>query len=391
MKRDAMSLSTRAIHSGAPGPRRNQPVATPIYLSATFESKDVDEQIATEEAKADTFYMRYGNPTLTVAERAVAELEGAESAAVFGSGMAAITTSLLAHLGQGDHAIFQREVYGGVHRFAYELLPRYGVDVSWFEATDTAGFENAIRDTTKLVYLESPTNPTLKLVDIERVASIAKARGIVSLIDSTFATPLNTRPHELGIDGVLHSATKYLGGHSDLLGGVVAGSSELVDRVKSYMRVLGGILDPHAAYLLVRGIKSLGLRVERHNANGLAVSRFLAQHDRVRAVFYPMLESFSQVELARRQMRGGGGVVSFEVDGGLEGAKRVSNALTLIRIAPSLGGVESLSSIPCVTSHAMLPRDEREKAGIGDGLIRLALGIEDTEDLIADLDGALSA
>lgn len=391
MKRDTLSSSTRAIHSGAEGPRKNQPVATPIYLSATFESKDVDEQIALEEAKADTFYTRYGNPTLSVAERTVAELEGTSSAAVFGSGMAAITTSLLAHLGQGDHAIFQREVYGGVHRFAYELLPRYGVDVSWFEATDPSGFESAIRDTTKVVYLESPTNPTLKLVDIERVASVAKSRGIVSLIDSTFATPLNTRPHDLGIDGVLHSATKYLGGHSDLLAGVVAGSTELVERVKSYARVLGGILDPHAAYLLIRGMKSLGLRVERHNANGLALARFLERHQKIRAVYYPMLESFPQHALARRQMRGGGGVVSFEVHGGLDEAKRVSNALTLIRVAPSLGGVESLTSIPCVTSHAMLPRDEREKAGIRDGLIRLALGIEDADDLIADLDHALGA
>jgi cystathionine beta-lyase/cystathionine gamma-synthase len=391
MKRDAWSLSTRAIHSGAEGPRRNQPVATPIYLSATFESKDVDEQVATEEAKADTFYTRYGNPTLTVAERTVAELEGTESAAVFGSGMAAITTTLLAHLGRGDHAVFQREVYGGVHRFAYELLPRYGVDVGWFEATDPDGLERAIQDTTKVVYIESPTNPTLKLVDIERVASIAKSRGVVSLIDSTFATPLNTRPHELGIDGVIHSATKYLSGHSDVLAGVVAGSSELVDRVKSYMRVLGGILDPHAAYLLIRGMKSLGLRVERHNQNGLAVSRFLEGHERVRAVYYPMLESFPQHALALRQMRGGGGVVSFEVDGGLDEAKRVSNALTLIRVAPSLGGVESLTSIPCVTSHVMLPRDEREKAGIRDGLVRLALGIEDADDVIADLDQALGS
>lgn len=390
MRRDAMSPSTRAIHSRSEGARKNQPVTTPIYLSATFESKDVDEQISIEQAKADTFYSRYGNPTLSVAEETIAELEGTAAAAVFGSGMAAITTSLFAHLGQGDHAVFQREVYGGVHRFAYELLPRYGVDISWFDATDAAGLESAIRDTTKLVYLESPTNPTLKLVDIERAAAIAKSRGIISMIDSTFATPFNTQPHALGIDGVIHSATKYLGGHSDFIGGVIAGSTELIERVKSYMRVLGGILDPHAAYLLIRGMKSLGLRVERHNANGLEVSRFLEQHANVRAVYYPMLESFPQRELARRQMRGGGGVVSFEVDGGLDEAKRVSNALALIRIAPSLGGVESLTSIPCVTSHAMLPREEREKAGIGDGLIRLALGIEDASDLIGDLEQALT-
>lgn len=390
MKRDDWSLSTRAIHSGSEGPRKNQPVAIPIFLSATFESKDVDEQVLLEESKADTFYTRYGNPTLSVAESTIAELEGAEAAAVFGSGMAAITTSLLAHLSQGDHAIVQREVYGGAHRFAYELLPRYGIDVSWFDATDPAGFESAIRESTKLVYLESPTNPTLKLVDIERIASIAKTHGIVSLIDSTFATPLNTQPFTLGVDGVIHSATKYLGGHSDLLAGVIAGSRELIERVKSFMRVLGGVLDPHGAYLLTRGMKSLGLRVERHNANGLAVSRFLEGHEKVRAVHYPMLESHPQYSLAQRQMRGGGGVVSFEVKGGLEEAKRVSNAFTLVRVAPSLGGVESLTSIPCLTSHAMLSPGEREKAGIRDGLVRLALGIEETEDLIADLDQALA-
>ena len=389
MKREDLSLSTRAIHSGTSGPRKNRPVAPPIHLSATFESKDVDEQVAIEEAKGDMFYTRYGNPTLTIAERTVAELEGTDCAAVFGSGMAAITTTLLAHLQQGDHAVVQREVYGGVHRFASEMLPRYGIDVDWFEATDVAGLESAIRDNTRVIYMESPTNPTLKLVDIERVAEIAKERGIVSLIDSTFATPLNTRPHTLGVDGVLHSATKYLGGHSDLLGGVVAGSRELVDRVKSFVRVLGGILDPHAAYLLIRGMKSLGLRVQRHNDNGLAVSRFLEGHEKVRAVHYPMLESHPQYELARRQMQGGGGVLSFEVDGGLEDAKAVSNGLCIVRVAPSLGGVESLTSIPCLTSHAMLSEEEREKAGIGDGLIRLAVGTEEAVDLIADLEGAL--
>jgi len=390
MKREDLTLSTRAIHSGASGPRTNRPVSPPIHLSATFEAKDVDQQVALEESKADSFYTRYGNPTLTIAERSLAELEGAESAAVFGSGMAAITTTLLAHLQRGDHAVFQREVYGGVHRFADELLPRFGVDVSWFEARDVSGFEAAIRDNTRVVYIESPTNPTLKLVDIERVTGIAKTRGVVSLIDSTFATPLNTQPHTLGVDGVLHSATKYFGGHSDLLAGVVTGSNELVDRVKSFMRVLGGILDPHAAYLLIRGMKSLGLRVGQHNDNAAAVSRFLEGHEKVRAVHYPMLESHPQHELALRQMRGGGGVVSFEVDGGLVRAKQFANALSIVRVAPSLGGVESLVSIPCVTSHAMLSPEEREKAGIDDGLIRLALGTEDAGDLVADLEQALA-
>jgi len=388
MKRYDLSPSTRAIHTSE-GPRKNEPVAPPIHLSATFESKDVDEQVALEEAKADTFYTRYGNPTLSLAERVIAELEGAESACVFGSGMGAITTSLLAHLKRGDHAIFQREIYGGVHRFASELLPRYGVDVSWFNATDIGGFERAIGDETRVVYLESPTNPTLKLVDIARVSAIATEHGIVSFIDSTFATPLNTRPHELGVDAVLHSATKYLGGHSDLLAGVVAGSKALVDRVKSFQRVLGGILDPHAAYLLIRGMKTLGLRVGRHNETAVRVARFLAEHPKVRTVHYPFLESHPQHELAKRQMEGGGGVLSFEVEGGLEAAKRFSNAVSLVRVAPSLGGVESLLSLPCLTSHAMLSPEERADAGIGDGLIRLALGTEEASDLLTDVEQAL--
>jgi cystathionine beta-lyase/cystathionine gamma-synthase len=363
----------------------------PVHLSSTFESKDIDEQVELEERKADTFYTRYGNPTLSLAETVVAGLEGTESAAVFGSGMAAITTALLAHLKAGDHAVFQREIYGGVHRFANEILPGYGVSVGWFEADRLDGIEGALRDNTRLLYLESPTNPTLKLVDMERVSRIARARGIPTFIDSTFASPFNTRPHELGIDGVLHSATKYLGGHSDLLAGALAGSRALVDRVKSHLRVLGGILDPHAAYLLLRGMKTLELRVTRHNENAIEVARFLERHSRVRAVHYPMLESHPQHELARRQMKGGGGVLSFEVAGGLEEAKRFANALELVRVAPSLGSVESLLSIPCLTSHAMLSPEERRRAGIADGLVRLALGVESAEDLIQDLSRALEA
>jgi cystathionine beta-lyase/cystathionine gamma-synthase len=391
MKREHLSPLTRAVHGRLAGARVNQPVVPGIELSSTFESKDIDEQVALEERKADTFYTRYGNPTLSLSERVIADLESAEAAAVFGSGMAAITTTLLAHLKTGDHAVFQREIYGGVHRFASEILPRYGVEVSWFEATDAGSAEAAFRDATRLLYMESPTNPTLKLVDIERVASAARSRGVVTFIDSTFASPFNTRPLELGVDGVLHSATKYLGGHSDLLAGVVAGSEALVSRVKSFVRVLGGILDPHAAYLLLRGVKSLGLRIEQHNRNGLAVARFLSGHPRVRRVHYPMLETHPQYALAQRLMTGGGGVLSFEVQGGLDEAKRFSNAVELVRIAPSLGSVESLLSIPCLTSHAMLSPEERRKAGIEDGLVRLALGIESTDDLIADLGRALEA
>jgi cystathionine gamma-synthase len=389
MKKEEHQMATRAIHSDIGQKRTNRPVATPIHLSATFESTDYDQQIALEEAKADTFYMRYGNPTVSVAERSIADLEGAESATVFGSGMAAITTTLFAFLRQGDHAVFQREIYGGAYRFAREFLPKYGVDVSWVDVTDTAGFEKVIQGNTRLVYIESPTNPTLKLLDIDAVAKAAKNRGVLTFIDSTFATPFNTRPLDLGIDGVLHSVTKYLGGHSDLLGGALAGSKEVVETARDSLRVMGGILDPHAAYLLIRGIKTIGVRVEQHNRNGLALAQYLEEHPKVRRVYYPMLPSHPQHELAQRQMRGGGGVLSFEIEGTLETAKRFADALQLIRLAPSLGGVESLLSIPCLTSHAMLSPDERRKAGIADSLVRIAFGIEETEDLERDIDRAL--
>jgi cystathionine gamma-synthase len=391
MKREEHQLSTRAIHTDIGSKRTNRPVATPIHLSATFESEDYDEQIALEEAKADTFYARYGNPTVSVAERTLTELEGAEEAAVFGSGMAAITTALFSFLKNGDHAVFQREIYGGAYRFAREFLPRWGVDVSWVDVVDTQGFEKSIRDNTRLLYVESPTNPTLKVLDIDAVVKIAQKHDVITIIDSTFATPFNTRPIELGIDAVVHSVTKYLGGHSDLMGGVFAGSHALVDRVKDSLRVLGGNLNPHAAYLLIRGMKTVGVRVEQHNRNGIELAKFLESHSRVLNVFYPHLESHPHYELAKRQMRGGGGVLSFEIDGDLETAKRFADALKLIRIAPSLGGVESLLSIPCLTSHAMLSTEEREKAGIRDSLVRIAFGIEATEDLKADIDQALSA
>jgi cystathionine gamma-synthase len=391
MKKEDLQMSTRAIHTDIGEKRTNRPVATPIHLSATYESTDYDEQIRLEEARADTFYMRYGNPTISVAERTLADLEGADDAAVFGSGMAAITTTLFSFLGKGDHAVFQREIYGGAYRFAQEFLPKWGVEVSWVDVSDTAGFERAVRDNTRLLYVESPTNPTLKVLDIEAMVKIAKSCGALTFIDSTFSTPFNTRPIDYGIDGVIHSVTKYLGGHSDLLGGVLAGSSVVMEKVKDTHRVLGGILNPHAAYLLIRGLKTIGVRMERHNRNGLELARFLETHPRVQNVFYPHLPSHPRFDLAKRQMHGGGGVLSFEIDGDLETAKRFADALTLVRLAPSLGGVESLLSIPCLTSHAMLSPEEREKAGIRDSLVRIAFGIEPTEDLIADVDQALGA
>lgn len=389
MKRDELHLSTRAVNPHSDERRANRPVASPIYLSATFEASNVDEQIRLEEG-SDTFYTRYGNPTLTAAQQAVATLEGTEAALVFGSGMSAITTTLLAFLKKGDHAVFQREVYGGTFRFAREFLPRFGVDVTWIDCTDLDGLEKALRENTRVLYLESPTNPTLRLVDLDAVSKIARSKGVKTFIDSTFATPFNSRPAEHGIDGVLHSATKYLGGHSDLLGGALAGSEETVKSVRTFLKVLGGVMDPHGAYLLLRGIKTLAVRVDQQNRSALAIAQAFEGQPGVKRVFYPMLESHPQHELAQRQMEGGGGVVSLELDGTLDTVKRFVDQLRLFHVAPSLGGVESLVSIPCLTSHAMLSPQERQRAGIGDSLVRLALGVEDTEDLIADIRNALA-
>jgi cystathionine beta-lyase/cystathionine gamma-synthase len=387
MKRHKYRQETEAVRGGADLSKKNGPLSTPIYQTSTFEVTDSEQQV--RATSTDRFYTRYGNPTNSVAEAAIAELEGTERALLFDSGMSAITTSVLALLKAGDHIVAQRDIYGGATKFFTQWLPKLGVETTLVDTTDYEQHERAIRPNTRILYLESPTNPTVRIVDLKKAVGLAKQYGLTTLIDSTFATPINQRPAEFGIDLVMHSGTKYFAGHSDLISGIVAGPSDLIQQIHSTRTTLGGNMDPHAAWLLLRGIKTLAVRVQRQNENALRVAQFLARHKMVRRVNYPFLEGHPQRALAIEQMSGGGGMVSFEVDGSGEDACKVSESLNLFTLAPSLGGVDSLVSIPVLTSHAMISLEERKKMGVTEQLVRLSVGIESADDLIADLEQAL--
>jgi cystathionine beta-lyase/cystathionine gamma-synthase len=378
---------TEAVHAGISTEKKNGPVMPPIHQTATFQAVDNEEQL--RATHTDMFYTRYGNPTHTVVETAIAELEGTESALVFASGMAAISSAILALVSAGDHIVSQRDIYGGTIKFMTQVLPRFGVETTFVGANDYSQHENAIRPNTKILYLESPTNPTLRVVDLKKTAAIAKKHNLISMIDSTFATPINQRPADYGIDIILHSGTKYYSGHSDLVCGIVAGRKPFIEKIWEMRTVTGAIMDPHASWMLLRGIKTLAVRMQRHNENALRIAQFLLQHPAVKSVHYPFLEGHPQRALAMEQLHGGGGVLSFEVNGTAKDACRVSEALQLFTLAPSLGGVESLLSIPILTSHAMIPAEHRQKMGVTDQMIRLSVGIENVDDLIADLKQAL--
>ena len=388
MKKRALRQETKAVHGARSLEKKNGPLATPIYQTSTFEVTDNQEQV--RATYTDRFYTRYGNPTHTVVECAIAELEGTEAALLFSSGMAAITTSILSLVKAGDHIVAQRDIYGGVTKFLSSWLPKLGVETTFVDTNDIDQHAAAIRPNTKILYVESPTNPTVRVVDLERIAALARQHDLISMIDSTFATPINCRPAEWGLDLVLHSGTKYLGGHADLICGVATGKKNLVDQIHHVRTTLGCSMDPHAAFLLLRGIKTLAVRVQRQNDNALRIAEFLSGHPQVARVHYPMLAAHPQYELARKQMRGAGGVVSFEVEGSGEDACRVAEALSLFTLAPSLGGVESLVSIPVLTSHAMISPELRRKMGVTEQMIRLSVGIESAEDLIADMEKGLA-
>jgi cystathionine beta-lyase/cystathionine gamma-synthase len=389
MKEHKRRAETEAVRGRTDLRKKNGPVSTPIYQTSTFEVTDMEEQL--RATSTDRFYTRYGNPTHTVAEKAIAELEGADAALLFASGMSAITTTILSLVKTGDHIIAQRDIYGGATKFLTQWLTRFGVEVTLVDTTDYQQHEAAVRPNTKLIHLESPTNPTLRVVDLKRVSTIAKQHNLITLIDSTFSTPINCRPVEFGIDLVMHSGTKYFGGHADIICGIIAGRQDLVRTIHATRTTLGCNMDPHAAWLLLRGIKTLAVRVHRQNENALQVAAHLKGHPRARSVNYPFLEGHPQRALAMEQMRGGGGVLSFEIDGTGEDACRFAEALELFSLAPSLGGVESLVTIPVITSHAMIRSEEREKMGVTKQLIRLSVGIEHVDDLIADLERGFAA
>src|SRR6266700_1219316 len=352
MKRHRYHPETESVRGAANLDKRNAPIAQPIYQTSTFQVTDSDQQL--RATSTDMFYTRYGNPTHTAVESAIAELEGADAALLFASGMNAITTSIFVLVKSGDHIVAQRDIYGGVTKFLSTWLPKLGAETTFVDTTDYDQHARAIRPNTRLLYLESPTNPTLRVVDLRKPVAIAKERQIITLIDSTFATPINQRPAEFGIELVLHSGTKYFCGHSDLICGVAAGRRDLIDEIHHTRTTLGGTMDPHAAFLLLRGIKTLAVRVARQNESALRIAEFLSQHPKVTRVHYPLLKKHPDYAIAKKQMAGAGGVLSFEVEGSGADACRVAEALNLFTLAPSLGGVDSLVTIPVLTSHYLI-------------------------------------
>jgi len=384
--------STSAVHGGERDHHRDESLTTPIYQTSTFWFRDSQELIAYQEGRLRREeYGRYGNPTWKAVERKLCELEGAEEAVLFASGMCAATTLFLALLPRGAHLIVTSDCYRRTRQFIEHYLTRMDVQTTVIDPADPKQLADAIREDTTLFFTESPTNPYLRVIDVREAARACHERGVRVVIDSTFATPVNHRPLDDGADLVIHSATKYLGGHNDLLAGVVCGGAELVDPIRRAVGVLGGIADAHTAWLLLRGLKTLALRMDRHNANALRIASWLEEHPRVRRVWYPLLPSHPDFETASRTMRGAGGVVTFDLEADLEGAMRFTDACRVPYIAPSLGGVESLIEMPVTMSFWDVEREERLKLGITDSLVRLSCGVEDVEDLLADLEQALRA
>lgn len=376
-------FATRAIHVGQPPDPATGAVVVPIYQTSTYAQADVGQHKGYE-------YSRTGNPTRVALEACLASLESGRYGLAFASGMAAEDT-LLHSLDAGDHVVVADDVYGGTYRLLKRVLERAGIRSSFVDMARAADVEAALEPRTRLVWLESPTNPLLKLIDIRAVAEVAHARGIPVAVDNTFASPACQRPLELGADVVHHSTTKYLGGHSDVVGGALVTSDDaLHERLRFLQNAVGGVPGPFDSWLVLRGLKTLAVRMRQHSQNAEQIARYLEAHPRVRRVYYPGLASHPRHALARQQMVGGfGGMLSFEVDGGLQAARRVVRSTRLFTLAESLGGVESLIELPALMTHASLPPEQRAAVGIDDGLIRLSVGIEDAEDLLEDLDQAL--
>lgn len=383
--------ATSSVHAGELRQQEANAITTPIYQTSTFWFRNSKEVTDYQEGKSQREeYGRYGNPTWRAVERKVSALEGGEESILFASGMCAATTTFMALLPEGSHLIVTSDCYRRTRQFINQFLSRMGVEATVVEPGNLAAFEQAIRPNTKLFFTESPTNPYLRVIDVPAFAKAAHARGVKVIIDSTFATPVNHRPLADGADLVLHSATKYLGGHNDLLAGTLTGPKEMIEPVRKALGVLGGIIDSHAAWLLLRGIKTLDIRMERHNANGMAIARYLEAHPKIKHVWYPGLASHPDHTIAIRQMKGFGGVVTFEIDTDLAGAMRFIDATTIPYQAPSLGGVESLIELPVTMSFWDVPKEKRLELGIKDSLVRFAAGIENAADLLGDLEQALA-
>lgn len=383
-----MKLSTIAIHKSQKPDSQTGAVITPIYQTTTFKQEEPGVLPRFQDVEYD--YSRSGNPTRSVLENVLAHMEGGVAAYTFSSGMGALSTLLMAFLQSGDHVIVGDDVYGGTFRLFDKVLKRFGVSASYVDMTAAENVRSAITADTKMVYLESPTNPMLKLVDLKAIIDIAKEDGLMACVDNTFATPYLQRPIEFGADVVLHSTTKYINGHSDVVGGaLILRDKAHAKTVLFHQNSIGATPDPLACWLTLRGLKTLGLRMERHVSNALALAKFLEDHDMVEEVIYPGLPSHPQYELAQRQMNAPGGMISVRLKGNKEQVNVFLKKLKYFILAESLGGVESLIEIPAIMTHASLNPDDREALGITDSLIRMSVGIEDIEDLKADLAEAL--
>ncbi|MDR4936191.1 bifunctional cystathionine gamma-lyase/homocysteine desulfhydrase [Rossellomorea marisflavi] len=377
-----MKKKTKLIHGGIPTDPQTGAVSTPIYQVSTYKQDEVGKHKGFE-------YSRSGNPTRHALEELIKDLEGGERGFAFGSGMAAITAVMML-FNSGDHVVLTDDVYGGTYRVMTKVLNRLGIESTFVDSSNPASIEEAIRENTKAVYIETPTNPLLKITDIKEAAALAKKHDLLTIVDNTFSTPYWQNPLALGADIVLHSATKYLGGHSDVVAGlVVVNSDQLAEELFFVQNSTGGVLGPQDSWLLIRGIKTLGLRMEEHEINTKKIVDFLLQHPKVSKVYYPGLESHPNHEIAKAQASGFGGMVSFDV-GSEANADRLLTNTKYFTLAESLGAVESLISVPARMTHASIPKDRRDELGITDGLVRISVGLEDVEDLIEDIDQALS-
>jgi len=383
------SFNTMAVHAGEDRTKHHGAVSVPIYPASLYAFSDADEGIAIHnDEKPGYYYGRLGNPTQEALERSVAELEGGEDALAFASGMAAISASVLTFAAQGDHIVAPESMYSTATNL-FHYLSELGISTSFIDATDSQNYRSAARDNTKIFWLETPSNPLVQITDLRAVAEIARELGAATVCDNTFATPYNQRPLEMGVDLSVHSATKYLGGHSDLTAGIIVGTKDIVDRARhGPSKLFGGNIAPQVAWLVMRGIKTLALRMERHNENAFAMAHMLASHPKVKAVYFPGLESHRNYEVAKVQMSGFGGMVSMDLETA-EAAKAFVNNVKLCTFATSLGGVETIVQPAALMTHAAISAEQRAAAGISDGLIRMSIGIEYIDDLMNDIRRAL--
>ncbi|MGH9939989.1 MAG: trans-sulfuration enzyme family protein [Blastocatellia bacterium] len=387
---DLEGLQSKSVYASKPL-NHTSAISPPIWQTTTFSAETAEDfaEIATA-TRPEEFYTRYGNPNHAMVEATLSSLEGGEMAQVFSSGMGAIFAAMGCLLETGDHVVAQRNHYAGATTLMKEFLPRWGIETTYVDQTKNSEFADAVRPNTKLIYVETPVNPLMRITDLRFVVELAKGRGITTICDNTFATPINQRPLDLGVDAVIHSATKYVGGHHDVTAGALVGSKEFVERVWRFALVAGATLSPFDGWLLLRGLRTLGLRVERHNQNGIALARFLEPHPKVARVYYPGLPSHPQHELAKSQMSGFTGMLSVELRGGYAAADKFISSLKLATRAASLGGFETLVVHPASMWSLQLSRELRESTGINEGLVRISVGLEDEVDMLRDFERALT-